>query len=249
MIEIRQNEIVIVDRLKEHLGVEVVMANQSSPLPPYPYVSYTVTTLMKANNGTWSEYEDGTKRKEVQQIWSFTIQADNDTESKVLAIKAHNYFDETGTLHLNDKGIVVQHLEDISNRDNFLTTGYEYRNGFDVTLAFMNEVIPEESSGDIIVGISFGNEIAVDRTIDRLNDLLEQRLDGDEETESTLAENVVQAISDFDEIEKALEESGINVPDGADTSKYGDYVRELGKSIGVVTLTKYTEADIKDGDS
>lgn len=69
-------------------------------------------------------------------------------------------------------------------------------------------------------------------------------------TEKTLEENIRQAISDFNDIEAALQESGIDIPHGTDTSTYGDKVRQLGKSIGEVTLTKYTEADIKkDGDS
>lgn len=245
MIEVRTNEIEIAEGLKEHLGCEVVRANQNTPIPKLPYVSYTVTTLMKANNGTWSEYEDGTKYKEVQQIWSFTVQADNDTESKALAIMAHDYFDEVGCLRLNDNGIVVQLLGDITNRDNFLTTGYEYRNGFDVTFAFINAVGESEA----IEIVSMSNDLEVQRTVEILNAWLERRLDGDLKTESTLEQNVEQAISDFDEIEKALAESGIKIPEGVDTKDFADLVRELGNSVGSVTLTKYTEADIKDGDS
>ena len=82
-----------------------------------------------------------------------------------------------------------------------------------------------------------------------MNDILERRLDGDLETEWSLKENIKQAISDFDEIEKALAENGINIPEGVDTKEFANLVRRLGNSIGAVTLTKYTKADIMGGDS
>ena len=39
-------------------------------------------------------------------------------------------------------------MKNITNRDNLLTIDYEYRNGFDVTFAFMNE-IADETDEDI----------------------------------------------------------------------------------------------------
>lgn len=43
---------------------------------------------------------------------------------------------------------------------------------------------------------------------------------------ATLKSNVKQAIADFDDIEKAIEESGIDVPYDTDTSEYGNLVRQ-----------------------
>ena len=43
---------------------------------------------------------------------------------------------------------------------------------------------------------------------------------------ATLKENIAQAIADFDEIEAAIEESGVEVPYGTDTSEYGNLVRQ-----------------------
>ena len=140
MISYREIETIITDKLKDYLGCEVIMANQNTPIPKYPYVSYTVITPLLANNGTFGVYEDGYKRKEIQQVWSFTVQSDDDTQSKLLAIKAHDFFSEIGWLDLNDNQIVVRNVETITCRDNFLTIGYEYRNGFDVTFALMNTI-------------------------------------------------------------------------------------------------------------
>lgn len=252
MINYRQIETIIVEGLKAHLGCEVIMANQHSPAPDYPYVTYTAMTPKVANNGTFGEWEDGVKRKEVQQIWSFTVQAESDTESKVLALSASDYFGEIGFLYLSDNGIAVQLLGNITCRDNLITIGYEYRNGFDVTFAIADEIEKNENDENAVAikGITLVNGKELTNTIDDLNAMLEERLDGDKDTVSTIEQNIKEAISDLDEIQKALNESGVNVPDGVDTSTYGDFVRELGNSIGTVTLTKYTMADIKkDGDS
>lgn len=46
---------------------------------------------------------------------------------------------------------------------------------------------------------------------------------------ASLKQNVEQAISDFDAIKAALEDSGIEVPYGTDTSEYGNLVKMLGE--------------------
>ena len=52
----------------------------------------------------------------------------------------------------------------------------------------------------------------------------------------TLEENIAQAISDFDDIEAAIEEKGVDVPSGTDTSQYGNLIRSIpqGGGVGVV---------------
>ena len=44
---------------------------------------------------------------------------------------------------------------------------------------------------------------------------------------ASLKENIQQAIADFDSIEKAIEECGVDVPYDTNTSEYGDKVREV----------------------
>lgn len=43
---------------------------------------------------------------------------------------------------------------------------------------------------------------------------------------ATLKNNIYQAISDFNDIEAAIEESGVDVPYDTNTSEYGDLVRQ-----------------------
>lgn len=44
---------------------------------------------------------------------------------------------------------------------------------------------------------------------------------------ATLEENIAQAIADFDDIEAAIVEQGVEVPQGTDTSEYGNLIRSI----------------------
>ena len=129
--------------LSKYLGCPVVRSNQNENPPSYPYVSYTIITLMSENKGTYGIYEEDNgviERKPFTQTWSITIQSDNNSESINLAIKAQEWLDKVGKVYLDDNNVIVQSVGNITNRDNFLTTGYEYRNGFDVVFWLMNEI-------------------------------------------------------------------------------------------------------------
>lgn len=225
------------------------MANQNSPVPDFPYVSYTVTTPKVENNGTYGEWEDGVKRKEVQQIWSFTVQADNDTESKVLALSAHDYFSEVGRIYLSDNGISAQLVGTITCRDNLISIDYEYRNGFDVTFALADEIAPNtyENTEDRIETISIVNGKEQRNNLEDLNAILEERLDGDSVTQSPLATNVKEAVSVINEIEKAIEEGSEEELDSTDTKTFASRIRNLGKATEN-TVIRWSEEDFKDGE-
>lgn len=149
MINIRDLEIKIVDGLQAELskGREclVIRANQTAPIPPYPYVSYTIMTPAAAGHGTWGRYDDGKDRKPVTQTWSFTVQSDDSTDSMTLAVMARDWLEHAGTVFLNDREVIVQSVGDIGSRDNLLTVAYEYRNGFDAVFWLLNEA--EDTAG------------------------------------------------------------------------------------------------------
>ena len=134
----------IVSGLRDYLGCPVIRANQTSPQPPYPYASYTITTLKAAHNGTHGEHPDGVFRKETSQIWSFTVQSKDAAEVMTLCLKAHEWLDLVGRTYLYDRGVTVQSVGGINNRDNLLTIEYEYRNGFDFVVACFDEVAAEK---------------------------------------------------------------------------------------------------------
>ena len=120
------------------------MSNQSSKRPPYPLISYTITTLLSDTPGSAGVFNDGKIRKLAKQIWSFTVISNDQRECVLKTQKLYNYLKYDST-NLNDIGIAVNSISSINNRDNFLTAEYEYREGFDVTYTF---VYVFENSGE-----------------------------------------------------------------------------------------------------
>lgn len=174
---------VIVKGLSTYVGVAVIPSNQNAQPPSYPYISYTVTRPIGENKGTYSEHEDGTACKEFTQTASFTALSDNELESVQLATKARAYFDYAGTVYLNDNNVVVQSVGGVTNRDNFLTVEYEYRNGFDVFFNLQDIIEIDFDAIGWIEDVSI-NETEIhgetyEEYVDEQARLLEKRLDGD----------------------------------------------------------------------
>ena len=164
MIDLRTNEIVIVEGLKEYLTTdtrpcEVVRQNQVAEVPPYPYVSYTVTTPVAQKQGTYCEAEDGTLYMDATQTWSFTVQSDDPDEAMNLALRMFAYFTAVGLTPLADKNITVRRVTGITTRDNLLTIQYEHRNGLDVTFGLLYAITPDDQiNKDVIETIHLKEE-------------------------------------------------------------------------------------------
>lgn len=126
--------------LQEHLGIQIIRSNQTAPAPKHPYGTYNVVTIAAANNGTWQQHEDGKDRKLVRSVWSVTILAEDWDESVTLTLKAREWVEHTGRSWLAERGLVVQSVTDITNRDNILSVEYERKNGFDVVFYVYDEV-------------------------------------------------------------------------------------------------------------
>ena len=157
MIKFRDIEITITEGLQKETDCYVIRANQTAPIPDYPYISYTITQPFSQKGGTYGIYDNGIKAKPVRQVWSFTVQSDNNIECLNLAAKCKNYFDIKGKNFLNDFGIVVQSTGNVINRDNLITIDYEYRNGFDVTFSLM-DIIEDEKETINIINLNKGDD-------------------------------------------------------------------------------------------
>lgn len=131
---------VLTTGLKQITGCEVVKSNQVHRKPCYPYLSFTITTPIRSEGGTHCEREDGTRFRDLLQTWSFTVQSVNDQEANEIAMKAFDWFQAQGSLFLNDNGIVVEDVSDLTNRDNMISIEYEYRYGFDVDFRMRHEI-------------------------------------------------------------------------------------------------------------
>ena len=150
LIDLDKIRSIIVKGLKEELKIPIIRANQTGPAPAYPYLSYTITSLIKDKNGTWGEYDDGMHRKPGTQTWSLTVQSDKADEAMVLCIKARDWLDHTGSVYLKDNKTIVQSVGAVNNRDNLITIEYENRFGFDFVLWLLNEKGDlSESKGEI----------------------------------------------------------------------------------------------------
>lgn len=150
LIDLDKIRSIIVKGLKEELKIPIIRANQTGPAPAYPYLSYTITSLIKDKNGTWGEYDDGMHRKPGTQTWSLTVQSDKADEAMVLCIKARDWLDHTGSVYLKDNKTIVQSVGAVNNRDNLITIEYENRFGFDFVLWLLNETGDlSESKGEI----------------------------------------------------------------------------------------------------
>lgn len=144
MIQHRTNEITIVDKLKAYLSTdvrpcEVVRQNQVAKAPAYPYVSYTVTTPVVDNRGTYCE-EGDKLYKNLLQTWSFTVQSDDDDEALTLGMKMYDFFAVVGITPLADAGINIHRVTNLTTRDNLLTIQYEHRQGLDVTFGLLSVI-------------------------------------------------------------------------------------------------------------
>lgn len=140
MIPYKELTTVVPTGLREHLGIPVIRGNQTAPAPAYPYGTYNITTIAGENHGTWQQHDDGKDRKLVRSILSFSFLSDDEDESVFLAVKAKNWFEHTGRVWLAERGVTVQSVTQVTNRDNVLTVEYERKNGFDVVFYVYDEV-------------------------------------------------------------------------------------------------------------
>lgn len=150
---------IVATGLKKYLGCPVVRSNQNEQPPKYPFISYTVTQLMSENKGTYGSYEDGKDRKHFTQTWSVSALSADNTESVTLAIKAREWLDHVGDVYLSDNGVSVQSVGAVTNRDNVLTTEYEYKNGFDVVFSIIDEVEKKAREMDYIENAKLDGEV------------------------------------------------------------------------------------------
>lgn len=184
VIDYEKQRKVVAEGLNAYLKIPVIQSNQNAPLPKYPFISFTITTLMSKNNGTYSVYdEDGIEVKGVTQTWSISVLSDKNDESVMYANKAREWLDNVGTTYLNDNDIIVQNIGGITNRDNVITVEYEYKNGFDVVFQMYDKIITDpDTTGWIEQATINETEIigeTYDEYVEKQAKRLQTRLEGD----------------------------------------------------------------------
>lgn len=144
----------IVRPLSAALGIPVIMGDQTGEMPPYPFVTYKMTSpYLEASvhgvegvKGT-AEGIKRTQEKHVEVVFSFTVHAKSADEAYQKCYALIEHFDFSGRDTLRDAGIVVVEITNAQNRDVFLTIEYERRVGCDVRFRVVNR---SEISSDFI---------------------------------------------------------------------------------------------------
>lgn len=159
MLDLKPIRATLFSGLSEHLGITMIRSDQTGPAPSYPYGTGKATTPATENNGTWQQHADGIDRLMVRSIWSLSFLSDDYDESVMLATKARAWLTHTGRVWLSDRGINVQSVTNIENRDNILTVDYESKHGFDVVLYVYDETQPPSESTGYIESAEIAHEL------------------------------------------------------------------------------------------
>ena len=179
MIDYERHRNAVAAGLSNYLKIPVAQSNRNDSLPDYPFISFTITTLMSQNNGTYSVYDDGTEVKGVTQTWSISALSDNNDESVMYANKAREWLDNIGTTYLDDNDVIVKSIGGITNRDNVITAEYEYKNGFDVVFQMYDTLQTDPDTTGWIEEVTI-NEIDIKgETYEEAIERLAKRLRGD----------------------------------------------------------------------
>lgn len=135
----------IIRSLDSHLTRPVILAEQSSPKPSYPYIAIKEIVSFIPTGGRPSNYdedlvEDINRVSTSQPTMSLSLTAygnDFDNTSGLIQ-QAHDWFTFTGYRQLKEAGYVVAEIQSVMNRDSLIVDDYERKRGFDVILRFVH---------------------------------------------------------------------------------------------------------------
>lgn len=145
MLAIPDIESKIVTALENYIDCPVILSNQISPAPQYPYISYTITTPVHHVDGTYC-MKDGVYYQPMLQTWSFMVHSDDNRVCQCLGMRMYDFLARSGREILNKIGTAVSSKTDLMNRDNYLTIQYEYRLGMDVAFRLMHQLDVKEGT-------------------------------------------------------------------------------------------------------
>lgn len=136
MIQINPIRSAIVKGLKAFTGATTILSEQNAPQPKYPFISVKMT-LLGQKRGHASVVIEGSESVHTQQVemtLSVSCYGATTLSTEELVYKALQYFEVDGIQPLQDQKIVIVRTSPITDRTTFLTTDYEYKMGFDVTI-------------------------------------------------------------------------------------------------------------------
>lgn len=141
----------VITRMIQDTGLLIVKADQEgAETPSLPYGIYKVTSPYVKGRGrgniTYESDGEITYEKFSEQpltTISFSIYADDEDESRELALQVRNWFSFYGSIYLEENDIAIHRLWNVENRTTHIIEHYEYKHGFDVQLR-TEEVLMKE---------------------------------------------------------------------------------------------------------
>lgn len=153
--------------MSKHLGVPVVLSDQTSPETPYPYIYYTVINPPQGLSGNGDNRievfgDDAvTVRYEQPSVTiSFTVCSRNRYESDILiygddealqlSADAQDYLQHIGYHDLSLAGIVIIEITNVGMRSGLVVEEFDRRYGFDCRVRFERTSKRNDGSIDYI---------------------------------------------------------------------------------------------------
>ena len=141
MLKLSEIRTPVLKGLKAFTGNTVIMADQATAPPAYPYYTLKITmvgdTIGQANESLAGDEVTMQQVMELNMsITSFSNKLDASFDNAFAALE---WFKGLGSYELGDEGIVVVDVQPIQNRDTFINIDYERRHGFDVRLRVTKE--------------------------------------------------------------------------------------------------------------
>ena len=131
----------VIPPLSAFLGYQVIWADQVGERPDGPHATYKITLPYSKGAGkpnyTYKTEKDkflAVSSENYRATISFSTFSMDDEISQEMAQNIHDWFNFHGSELLDDLGIVIVEVTDVTNRDAFILEGYERRYGFDIII-------------------------------------------------------------------------------------------------------------------
>lgn len=131
------------NQLATDLGLTIIRADQSGPLPALPYATYKVIGDRKGFGRESSNYLDlsnalvETHNQTRNATISFNVYGTSHDNAYEVASQLRKWFEWRGSLFLNEINVAAVSVEEVGNRTTFLVDSYDEKWGFDVIIRYL----------------------------------------------------------------------------------------------------------------
>ena len=131
-------------QLASDIGLTIIRADQTGPIPALPYATYKVIGDRKGFGRYTTDYSDEKsalveKNNQTRNATiSFNVYGTSHDNAYEVAQQLRKWFDMRGSLFMDEINVAPISIEEVSNRTIFLTDSYDERWGFDVIICYQD---------------------------------------------------------------------------------------------------------------